>query len=347
MPRKLSKTRQSSEPNASVAKRSKQFWSGTISFGLVSIPVDLLPAHRRGRVSLREVDRDGTPLKRRFICPREDRMVPLDQTVRGFVVQEGEYVIVTDKELEDLEPQKSREIDLQRFVARSEISPLYFEKSYYLVPTGDSTKAYRLLAEVLETTERVGIATFVMRDRGYVIAISGEAGILRGETLRYVDEIRKPDDIGLAPQPEIDAQLLNQFRRAIKALEKDRMDSREIENEYTGRLEALIEKKRKRGVGVVEISQEQSETDWDDDGAGDGEDLLETIRRSLGIRNGKSGRNGRSSSAKSDKREADRHTAKPASHSKPKSKSKSSRPSRSATARGHASAGGKANPRRK
>jgi DNA end-binding protein Ku len=274
-------------------------------------------------------------------------MVPLDQTVRGFELDDGEYVVVTDKELEDLEPQKSREIDLQRFVERSAISPLYFEKSYYLVPTGDTTKAYRLLAEILEKTQRVGIATFVMRDRGYVIAISGEAGILRGETLRYFDEIRTTAEIGLTTEPVIDAQLMNRYKRAINALEKDRMEPRELENENTTRLEALIEKKRKRGVHVVEIADEGGAADWEAEDGGEGEDLLEKIRRSLGTRNGKAGRNGRVSTARSGKPTSDRHTAQQATESKPKSTSKSNRPSRAATARGPESARGKTNPRRK
>src|SRR4051794_3531286 len=98
------------------ARHSSEFWSGTIAFGLVSVPIQMLPAHRNKRVALREVDTDGTPLRRRYFCPEEERVVPPEQIVRGFEIEPGRSIVVTDAELEALEPQKSREIDLRLFV---------------------------------------------------------------------------------------------------------------------------------------------------------------------------------------------------------------------------------------
>src|SRR5690606_31886465 len=98
--------------------------------------------------------------------------------LRGYEWAEGEYVVVRDEELEAIEPKKTREIDLRRFVDLSEIPPLYFERTYFLTPDGNSNKAYRLLAEVMERKQRAGIATFVMRDREYLVAILAENGIL-------------------------------------------------------------------------------------------------------------------------------------------------------------------------
>jgi DNA end-binding protein Ku len=247
----------------------------------------MLPAHRKVRTTLKEVDDDGTPLKRRFLCPKEARIIPAEEIVRGFEFDKGRYVVVTDQELEDLEPKKSREIDLRRFVDRGEISPILFEKAYYLAPAGDSTKAYRLLSEVLQKTQRVGIASFVMRDREYLIAITGEAGLLRAETLRFVDEIRTPGDVGLDAAPKADPSLSGRYERAIKALSKSHLDTKEMTDEYAERLAKLVERKRKRREDVVELKREEALLPFDEDDGAASEDLLETIKRSL--RSGSSG----------------------------------------------------------
>ena len=94
----------------------RSIWSGTISFGLVSIPVTLRPAVREGRIALRMLDQDGTPLARRYYCPKDDREVPPEHLVRGYEIEKDKYVVVTDEELESLEPEKSRDIELKRFV---------------------------------------------------------------------------------------------------------------------------------------------------------------------------------------------------------------------------------------
>src|SRR5207248_9487289 len=96
-----------------------------------------------------------------------------------------------------LEPRQSRDIDLRQFVSADALDPLYFERAYYLAPAGDSPKAYTLLARIMERTKRAGIATFVMREREYLVALLAERGILRAETLRFADEVREPDEVGL------------------------------------------------------------------------------------------------------------------------------------------------------
>jgi DNA end-binding protein Ku len=169
---------------------ARAFWSGTISFGLVSIPVNLFPANRSRSTGLRLLDKDGTPLRRRFFCPKDERDVHPEHVLRGYELENGEYVVVTDEELESLEPRKTRDIDLTRFVNKDDVPATLFERGYYLTPAGDSTKAYRLLAEVMEETGRVGIATFVMRGKEYLVAILAEDGIMRAETLRFQNEVR-------------------------------------------------------------------------------------------------------------------------------------------------------------
>src|SRR5688572_13267961 len=125
--RSKSATRKPRSKKSSAAEESnsspRPFWSGTLSFGLVSVPVDLYPATRAARVGLRMLGPDGTPLTRKFFCPDEEKQLESDDLVRGYEYSPGKYVTVTDEELEALEPKKSRDIDLQHFVPASSIDP--------------------------------------------------------------------------------------------------------------------------------------------------------------------------------------------------------------------------------
>lgn len=260
------------------AIRGRAFWSGTISFGLVSIPVNLFPGNRQGGVSLRMLDRDGTPLARRYYDPETDREVPGDRLVRGYEIEKDRYVVITDDEFSALEPEKSRDIDLRRFVDRDAIPPLYFDRAYYLTPAGDSTKAYRLLAATMERTNRAGIATFVMRTKEYLVAILAEGGILRAETLRFHEEIRSLEEIEL-PEPAGSANgRARDVAKAIRKLTRKTFDLTELEDDYARRVRALVEEKRKRGVGITAAPAEL--VDVDEDGA-EVIDLMEVLKRSL------------------------------------------------------------------
>ena len=163
----------------------RSFWTGTITFGLVTIPVALYSATRARGTALRMVAPDQAPVQRRYVCSKDETPLDADDIVRGYEIEKGKYVLVTDDELEAIEPRKSREIDLRLFVDRDSIDPVYFDRGYFLVPSGGTTKAYRLLAEVMEKKQYAGIATFVMRAKEYLVAIIAENGILRAETLRF------------------------------------------------------------------------------------------------------------------------------------------------------------------
>src|SRR5688572_16986915 len=127
---------------------------------------------------MRMVAPDGTPVERRYVCSKEQVELDWEDIVRGYEVKKGKFVVVTDDELEALEPRKSRDIDLRLFVRKDEIDPIYFERAYFLVPASGSNKAYRLLAKVMEDTDHAGIATFVMRKKEYLVAILAKNGIL-------------------------------------------------------------------------------------------------------------------------------------------------------------------------
>jgi DNA end-binding protein Ku len=230
---------------------ARPFWSGTITFGLVSIPVALYAATRTSRVSLRMLSADGTPLKRRYYSGKSGRDLDAEEIVRGYEVEKGRWVTITDDELERLAPDKARDIDLRRFVEETQIPRVYFERGYFLAPSGGSVKAYRLLAETMQQTGRAGIATFVMRGKEYLIAILSENGYLRAETLRFADEVRSPEDIGLPAKPKTTKKAVQQFEKLIDARKADELPAKELKNERNEKLIALVEKKHAKKQDVI------------------------------------------------------------------------------------------------
>lgn len=243
-------SRREREPEERAA-RPRSLWSGTLTFGLVSIPVELFPAHRSDHVSLRMLDEEGRPLRRRYFSPRDEAPLQDDDLVRGYPLGESEVVVVTDEELESLAPEQSRDIDLQAFVDRHEIDPFAVNRGYFLVPSGGSTKPYRLLAATMEETERAGVATFVMRGKAYLVAIFSDGGILRAQTLRYHDELRSVEDVGLAELPEPSEERVATIIASIESLESDEIDTAELENHHAHRLRELVARKLDEGRDVV------------------------------------------------------------------------------------------------
>jgi DNA end-binding protein Ku len=253
----------------------RPFWSGTISFGLVSIPVNLYPGNRDSRVPLRMLGPKGEPLKREYVAAETGNELDESARTRGFEIGKGQYVTVSEEELERLAPEKSRDIDLRLFVAREEVSPIYFERAYFLTPADKSGKAYRLLAETMERKERLGIATFVMHGKEYLVAIFAENGILRAETLRFADEIRTPRDVGLPKRSNSRAANVRKFETAITRATKKTIDTKEMRDEYAEAMLKLIEKKRARDKDVVETGERSQK------GPAKVVDLMEVLKQSL------------------------------------------------------------------
>jgi DNA end-binding protein Ku len=220
---------------------------------------------------------DGALLERRFCCSRDGKELTPYEIVRGYENDDGSYIIVTDDELEDLEPQKTREIDLREFVQLSEISPAFLERGYYLTPLKEATKAYGLLAEAMEKSQRAGIATFVMRDREYLVAIFARNGILCAETLRFNDEVRDPGTIGLPEPKRAPRRGVAIFERSIDALFRRELALDLLADVDTLKLRTIIAKKKRAGKDLIRLAHESDNGDSEE-----GEiDLLETIRQSL------------------------------------------------------------------
>jgi len=253
---------------------TRPFWSGTITFGLVSVPVDLYPAVRSGRASLRMLSPDGVPLGRRYYSPGSGKELDDDDMVRGYEIEKGKYVIVTDEELERLEPEKSRDINLSRFVNKNDIQPIYFERAYFLAPAGGSVKAYPLLAETMEKSGRAGIATFVMRGKEYLVAILAENGILRAETLRFAGEVRSPKDLGLPRPSRVSKTAVRRLEKLIQTRSAKELSREELRDEQTERLMSLVKRKMSRHKDVVEAEVAER-------GPAKVVDLMEVLKKSL------------------------------------------------------------------
>ena len=152
-------------------------WTGTISFSLVAIPVELVRAVQPGRAHFRMLHRkDYSPLARRMFCPEEEVLVPPEEIVRGFEIAPDKYILVTDEELESVSPERSRTIEIIEFIDLNEVAPVFFDHPYYLVPAKGGEKAYRLLVEVMRRTNKAGLAKFVLREREYLVAVQKPGG---------------------------------------------------------------------------------------------------------------------------------------------------------------------------
>lgn len=256
----------------------RPIWSGTISFGLVAVPVDLFPAVRSGGTAMRMLSPEGTPLQRRYFCPEDERDVGWDELVRGFETDQGTHVQLDDDELEAIAPRKSRDIDLRRFVPEGELDPFLFERAYVLTPGGDSSKPYRLLAAAMQDKGKAGIATFVMRQKEYLVAILARDGILWAETLRFAGELRTPKQVGLPAAKKPAKKAVDGFVQAIGRLAEAQLDRDELHDRRQQALQQLVAKKQKRGEDVVEA---EAPAAAEADGEAGGVDLFEAIRSSL------------------------------------------------------------------
>jgi DNA end-binding protein Ku len=261
--------------------RVRPIWTGTITFGLVSIPVELLTSVRARETAMKLVDEEGHPLGRRYFCSKEDKKLDQDDLIRGYETDDGKMVVISDEEFESVAPEMSPDIELRNFVPLEQIPPLYFSKPYFLAPTGKSSKAYNLLAATMEQSHKVGIGSFVMRGHEYLVAILSDNGVLRADTLRYSDEIRTPETIGLPERGKVNARKVTQFSKAIDELMRKEMDPAELEDEEAEALHRLVEAKRKKDEDVVSQAETAEADSEEEQGGGNVIDLMAVLRKSL------------------------------------------------------------------
>ena len=239
--------------------------------------MQLFPAARSNRTSLRMLGPDGQPLARKYYAEKTGKDLDVDEVVRGYEIDKEKYVIVTDEELDRLAPEKTRDIDLKQFVPADSIPPLYFERGYFLTPAAGSQKAYKLLAETMAESGLAGVATFVMRGKEYLVAIFSDKGILRAETMRFADELRSPSDVGLPKKKEAPKATVHKFEKMIASKSKKQFTPRKLADKQADSLLKLVKKKQAKRSNVVKV-EEEADTDHKV------VDLVKILKQSLGAR---------------------------------------------------------------
>jgi DNA end-binding protein Ku len=225
----------------------RTIWKGALSFGLVNIPVGLYPATSDKSVHFNQFE-EGTSDRIRYkkVNERTGEEVPQDRIVRGFDLGGGEYVILTEEELESAEPKKSRQIEISDFVPLTEIDPVYFRSSYYLSPEGaGADKAYALLRQAMVEAGRIGIATMVMRNKEYLVAIRPEDEALALHTMYFSDEVRLPGrELPTLPgEGDVTERELSMAQLLIDSMESE-WDPERFHDTHREKVEALVEEKR-------------------------------------------------------------------------------------------------------
>lgn len=224
----------------------RAIWSGSISFGLVNIPVKLFSAVSRKNVNFNQIDtKTGARIKMKRVSSVDERDVPYEDIVKGYELPSGEYVTIGDDELAALDPEAVRTIDIDEFVDLAEIDPLFYDSGYYLVPDQTTAKAYKLLASAMEKSQKVGIAHFVMRTKQYLAAVRPKDGRLILNTMVYADEVVQPAEIGgfdALDKVDVAAKELTMATQLIESLTEEFAPDK-YRDTYREAVLALIERK--------------------------------------------------------------------------------------------------------
>lgn len=237
----------------------RAIWKGALSFGLVNIPVGIYPATSDKSVHFNQFE-EGTSDRIRYkkVNERTGDEVPQDRIVRGFDLGGGEYVILSDEELESAEPKKSRQVEISDFVPLEEIDPVYFRASYYLAPEGaGADKAYALLSEAMTEAGRIGIATMVMRNKEYLVAIRPDGEALALHTMYFADEVREPGrEIPELPDAgDVTDRELSMAQLLIESMESE-WDPKRFRDTHREKVQSLVEEKRQGHEIVIQEGPE-------------------------------------------------------------------------------------------
>jgi DNA end-binding protein Ku len=251
----------------------RAIWSGTISFGLVNIPVRMYPATEPRRINFDMLHRgDLSPVGYLRVCRQHGEEVPWDEIVKGYEYKKGDYVILTDEDFRKADVEKTESLEILDFADQEEIDSVYFEKPYYLEPGKGADRMYALLHEALKKTGKVGICRYVLRTTEHlgILKIHGDMLILN--QMRFATEIRKPDELKLPKKPQVRQSELDMAIQLVKQLSK-RFDPAKYRDTYTQELKDMI---REKAAGKKEIKPKGKEpvpTEVDD--------LMEKLKASL------------------------------------------------------------------
>jgi len=255
---------------------------GTISFGLVSIPVKLYPATQSAAgVSFHLLHKDcNARLKQQYICPVHDQLVPREDMVKGYEYAKDQYVVFTPAELKAMEEKATQTIDIATFVPAATVDPIYFDKPYFLGPEKGGEKAYRLLASAMDETERVALARYAARGKQYLVMLRPADGAQGGrglvmQQLLYADEVRSFGEVPIADSTTVKEPELKLARQLIDQIASDTFDPTQFEDDVRKRILADVQRKVDgQAIETEEPSGEPARVI----------DLMEALKASLGIK---------------------------------------------------------------
>ncbi|HLL86695.1 MAG TPA: Ku protein [Thermoleophilaceae bacterium] len=222
----------------------RSIWKGTISFGLVNIPVSVGIATQRSDPKFRTLDRQTLqPIRQQLFSPAREEVVPREETIKGYEVSKDQFLPVSDEELEAVAVERRRAIDLVAFVDLEEVDPVYYDRSYYLEPPEGAHKPYALLVEAMKQTGKAALGKIVMSSREHVVLLRPAGDALVAELLFYPEDVRPKDEIGdRVREVEVTDQELTMATQLVDSLARP-FDPDEFENEHKRELLALIERK--------------------------------------------------------------------------------------------------------
>jgi DNA end-binding protein Ku len=296
---------------------ARAIWSGTISFGLLNVPVRLFSAVARRNIALREIrDSDSARIKHRRVAEGTDEEVPYENIVKAYELSPGQYVPLSKDEMAALAPEKTRAIDVLDFVDIEEIDPMYFDSPYYLGPADGAEKAYSLLAAAMESSGRAAISRFVFRNKEHLSAIRASGGVLTLTTMRFHDEVVPPSELDDAlpdKAPKVAKREREMAEQLIDSLSTE-FNPGDYKDEYREQLLALIEQKAEGKEIVAPEAEEPKATK--------APDLMAALEESIAAvkEQGASG----GGKAKASKSKASKPSGSPVSKKKGKAKAKGS-----------------------
>lgn len=242
---------------------ARSLWTGSLSFGLVNVPVQLVSAVRDRDVHFHQVHREtGERVRTRRVASADGREVEWEDIAKGWETDDGRMIVLTDEDFESAQPEKTRTVDIDLFVDLDDIDPVYFDHPYWLLPAGDGdgpVRAYRLLVDVMGNADQVAIGRIVLRAKEYLVALREQHGLLSLTTMRFADELRSPDDVDAIPQGAKGEPSTGEVDDAVALIGELTDDFRpsRYDDCHRVRLLRLIDEKRENGE--VEIPAPEPE----------------------------------------------------------------------------------------
>lgn len=244
---------------------SRPIWKGSISFGLVTIPVSLYPAEKPSEHQQFHMldSRNNSRIHYERINDVTGKKVPWDDVVKGFEFEKGNYVIIDEKELQKKEGEQTQTVEIQNFIDQKSLDPLYLDKPYYLVPSKQGEKAYVLLRETLKDLEKIGLSKVLIRTKQYLAAVIPFKNSLLLELMRYPEEVRQPEDMelpkGSIKEFNISKSEMQMAEKLISTMSK-KWDPKQYKDESRKILKKWVEDKIHKGKNVQAKDREKEET---------------------------------------------------------------------------------------